>query len=242
MAVVDGKAATPVQRPQVELVGQRSAIRRLREYFRKGLHDWVREFLEYKYLIALSLVLVIVATYLDYYSGVYVSATKAADVPDLILDHLKPIDLNFLFVYGYMALIVTMFLYPLFFHIRMLHVVVCQFSLLLMLRALFLIFTHLQTPAGSVPVDFPWFFGKLYFENDMFFSGHTAIPFLGFYVFRRSPIRYAFLVGSVVMGITALAMHLHYSIDVFSAFFITYCSYQMGSVVIRQIDPAYQDT
>ena len=86
-------------------------------------------------------------------------------------------------------------------------------------------------------MGFPWFFENLYFENDMFFSGHTAMPFLGFYLFRHSPLRYVFLVGAIVMGIVVLAMHLHYSIDVFAAFFMTYCSYRMGLRLLRKLDP-----
>jgi len=227
--------------PTPELARQGGAAHRTKEYFWKGWHDWAREFLEYKYLIAASLAFIVLALYLDYCSGVYVSSAPSVGVPDLILDSFKAIDLNPLFVYGYMALIVGLFIHPLFFHIRTLHVVVTQFSFLLILRSVLMIFTHLQTPSGSIPVNFPWYFGHLYFENDMFFSGHTAVPFLGFYLFRRSGLRYVFLVGAIVMGIVVLAMHLHYSIDVFAAFFMTYCSYRMGNVVIRKFDPSYDE-
>jgi len=75
----------------------------------------------------------------------------------------------------------------------------------------------------------------------MFFSGHTAMPFLGFYLFRHSWLRYVYLVGAVVMGIVVLAMHLHYSVDVFAAFFMTYCSYQMGTVLLRTLDPTFRE-
>ena len=64
---------------------------RLKTYFRKGFRDWIREFLEYRYLIASSLVLVVIATYLDYHCGVYVSSTEGPDIPDLILDHIGPV-------------------------------------------------------------------------------------------------------------------------------------------------------
>jgi len=241
VTVGEREPVTVTEGPISELARPRGAVRRMREYFYKGLRDWAREFLEYKYAIAASLALIAVALYLDYRSGVYVSSTPSVGVPDLILDSFDAIDLNPLFVYGYMVLIVGMFVYPLFFHIRTLHVVVIQFSLLLMLRSLMMIFTHLQTPPGSVPVNFPWFFGHLYFENDMFFSGHTAVPFLGFYLYRRGPLRYVFLVGAIVMGIVVLAMHLHYSIDVFAAFFMTYCSYQMGGALLRRFDPGYAE-
>jgi len=211
-----------------------------KEYFKKGFEDWRRELFEYKYLIMLSTVIVAIATFFDYFAGVYVSTANTMYVPDLILDHIGPYDLGFLFVYGYIALIGAIFLYPLFRHIRTLHVVVSQFSLLVMLRSLFIIFTHLQTPADAIRADFPWIFKGLNFENDMFFSGHTAIPYLGFLLFTDKRVRYFFLAGSICMAISVLGMHLHYSIDVFSAYFITYCSHKIGQVLIKKLDPTYQ--
>jgi hypothetical protein len=202
-----------------------------------GWQRWTRELLECRHRILLALALVLVALLADYSCGMYVTARPGAKVPDLILDRLPSLDLSFLFIYGYMALLVGMFVYPLVWRVRTLHVVIFQFSLLLILRSLFMLFTHLETPAGSVPVHFPGPFSNLYFENDMFFSGHTAMPFLGFYLFRPSRFRYVFLVGALVMGVVVLFMHVHYSIDVLAAFFMTYCSYQMGNAVLRKLDP-----
>ncbi|MCU0916804.1 MAG: sphingomyelin synthase family protein [Planctomycetes bacterium] len=206
-----------------------------------GVRAWTRDVLACRYLLVLSCVFLGVALLADYACGTYVTSRPAVQVPDLILDRLPPVNLAFLFTYGYMTLIVGMFLCPLLLRARMLHVVAIQFSLLLLLRSLSMIFTHLATPAGAVTVEFPGIFSKLYFENDMFFSGHTAMPFLGFYLFRHSPIRYVFLVGSIVMAIVVLAMHLHYSIDVLSAFFMTYGSYRMGNVLLRKLDPDYTE-
>jgi len=239
MTVAEKESTIPIQKPRLRLAWPARTIPPIEECSRRGLRPWTRELLECKHLILLSLVCLGAALTVDYYAGVYVSSTPSVGVPDLILDRFPPVDLSFLFIYGYIVLVVGIFTYPLFFRVRMLHVAAIQFSLLLILRSLFMIFTHLETPPGSVPVSFPWFFGKLYFENDMFFSGHTAIPFLGFYLFRRSLIRYVFLAGSIMMGIVVLAMHLHYSIDVFAAFFMTYCSYRMGNAALRRLDPAH---
>lgn len=211
----------------------------IKEYFEKGFQDWKNELFEYKYVLLLSLIAVAIAAFLDYYSGVYVSSVNVADVPDLILDHIGPVNITFLYVYGYIILIAALFLYPLALHIGTLHTVISQFSLLVMLRSLFMIFTHLKSPLDAVPVHFPWILKGLSFENDMFFSGHTAIPFLGFLLFRRSKIRIFFLIGSALMAITVLVMHIHYSIDVFSAYFITYCSYRIGRFMLRKTDVNY---
>ncbi|MCX5643295.1 MAG: phosphatase PAP2-related protein [Phycisphaerae bacterium] len=243
MAVVAEKSVVATrQRPRLKVAQQTSEMTLAREEVCLGARTWTQELLERRYLMVVSSILVAIALYVDYRCGSYVTFRPAVKVPDLILDRIPPINLSFLFTYGYMALIVGMFTYPLFRQPRTLYVVAIQFSLLLILRSVFMIFTHVGTPAGAVDAHFPGLFSKLYFENDMFFSGHTAMPFLGFYLFRQSRLRYVYLVGSIVMGIVVLAMHVHYSIDVLGAFFMTYCSYQMGSALIRKLDPAYCDS
>ena len=206
-----------------------------KEYFVRGHKDWRKELSEYRYLILLSLLIFIIATFIDYFSGVYVTSTKSVHVPDMILDHIGPYNMKFLFIWGYIAFFLMLFLYPILFHIRTLHIVICQFSLLVMLRAVFVTLTHLQTPPDAIQASFPWIFQKLNFQNDMFFSGHTAIPFLGFLMFKKQ-IRYFFLFGSFMMGTVVLLAHMHYSIDVFGAFFITYCSYKTGNLLIRKAE------
>ena len=191
---------------------------------------------EYKYLLFISTIIFIIATSIHYVSGTYVSVTNTNNVPDLILDHIGPINVGFFYVYGYIILFAALFMYPGFFHIRTFHVVITQFSLLIVLRAVFVAFTHLGTPPDAIPVSFPWIFRGLHFENDMFFSGHTAIPFLGFLLFK-GPIRYFFLGGSIFMGAVVLLIHVHYSIDVLAAFFMTYCSYKMGNFLINKAEP-----
>ena len=67
------------------------------------------------------------------------------------------------------------------------------------------------------------------FTGDMFFSAHTGLPFLAALLFWQNKIwRYVFLISSLIFGATVLLGHLHYSIDVFSAFFITYGIYHLA--------------
>ncbi len=74
------------------------------------------------------------------------------------------------------------------------------------------------------------------FKNDLFFSGHTAVPFLGFLLFKNRKVKYTFLGASIIMAITVLLMHVHYSIDVFSAFFITYGTFKIGEWLFKKMD------
>jgi hypothetical protein len=71
-------------------------------------------------------------------------------------------------------------------------------------------------------VDFFWFCG--------------AVPFLGFLLFREDNIRYFFLFFSFFMGAVVLLMHVHYSIDVFSAFFITYGTHKVGEKFFNKVN------
>ncbi len=240
MTVMAGQSTIPIRRPALRPTEQGRPAGPLGQRVREGLRQWSEELLACKHLVVLSLAWIATGLAFDYACGMYVHTMPGVKVPDLLLDLFPPIDLSFLFIYGYVSLIAGMFVYPLVFRLRMLHVVAFQFSLLLIVRSVFMIFTHLETPAGAISVNYPWFFRSLYFENDMFFSGHTAMTFLGFYMFRRSWLRYVFLVGSIVMAIVVLAMHVHYSIDVLAAFFMTYGSYRIGHTILLRMDPTYR--
>ena len=240
MTVVAGRSTIPMPKLPLRPAEPTRPAGRPGDRLREGLREWTVELSARRHLVVLSLVFIVIGLGFDYACGMYVHSMRGVKVPDLILDLFNPIDLSFLFIYGYVSLILAMFLYPLVFRLRMLHVVAFQFSLLLIVRSVFMIFTHLETPAGAISVNYPWFFRGLYFENDMFFSGHTAMTFLGFYLFRRSWLRYVFLVGSIVMGMVVLAMHVHYSIDVLAAFFMTYGSYRIGHTILLRLDPTYR--
>tara|TARA_Y100000310_G_scaffold153366_1_gene152779 strand:- start:178 stop:414 length:237 start_codon:yes stop_codon:yes gene_type:complete len=56
----------------------------------------------------------------------------------------------------------------------------------------------------------------------MFFSAHTAMPFLGFLIFRKIKIRIVFLIITITLAVGVLFCGFHYSVDVVSACFITY--------------------
>jgi hypothetical protein len=199
------------------------------------ISDGKKEVLSHKYLIALSVVFLVIASVLSYYAGIYVQNTPGVSAPDLILDHIPTVDLDFLFIYGAIAIVVILFLYPILFKMQELHKVISQFSLLILVRAAFITFTHLSTPAGALKFKIPWIFSFLDFQNDLFFSGHTAIPFLGFLLFKDSKIRWFFLAASIIMAAVVLLMHVHYTIDVLSAFFIAYGTYKIGAWFFEKI-------
>lgn len=65
----------------------------------------------------------------------------------------------------------------------------------------------------------------LVFQNDLFFSGHTAAPFGFFLFFEDKTAKIIFLIGTAVLGISVLLLHHHYVVDVLSAPFFIWAIY-----------------
>jgi len=196
---------------------------------RKWFAQWKADISQHKLLIVLSLAFFLLANIASFFASTHVDKIQAVSVPDLILDHVPTFNLEFIFVYGILLVVLVIFLYSVIFKAKNLHQIIFQFSLLIFMRSFFIMLTHLAIPTGAHIIDdVPALIKSFYFNNDLFFSGHTAIPFMAFLLFRKDRIRIFFLAMTIILAITVLLMHVHYSIDVFSAFFITYGIYMFG--------------
>lgn len=198
------------------------------------LMEWWAEIKLHKNKILLSLIFLVFSAVINSISGNYASRVASKSSTDLILDIIPPMDLTFFFVYVWFLILLFLFLYPLFAKVHKFHEVIYHVSLIYLVRSVFITLTHLKSPSDIVSVTFPWPFNKLAFEHDLFFSGHTATPLVGFFVFGNSRIRYFFLGLSLLMAFTVLAMHQHYSIDVFAAYFIAYGTFHIGEWLTRK--------
>ena len=106
-------------------------------------------------------------------------------------------------------------------------------SLFLCIRSVFLVLTHLKSPIGAIQSSATGILQLFTYSNDLFFSGHAGIPFLGFLIFDNKKIKYFMLFSSIILSITVLFMHIHYSIDVAGAYFITYGVYKIGDKIFK---------
>ncbi len=168
-------------------------------------------------------------------SGTYADTFVSISAPDLILDYIGSYDVSIVFVWFFLVVMYALFLYPLIFQPKMFYYSCALIALFTFVRSGFSTLTHLYAPASSITAEFPALFGTIAYSNDLFFSGHVGLPFLGFLMFRNLYMKGFFLVSSLVLGASTLLMHQHYSIDVFAAFFITYGVYVLGNKLFKKI-------
>ena len=101
-------------------------------------------------------------------------------------------------------------------------------ALFVAIRSLFLTLTHIA-PFPTRMVFDSSLFARLDFGGDLFFSGHAGLPFLLALLFwDHVRLRCYFLALSVLFAAVVLLGHLHYSIDVASAYFITFGIYHIA--------------
>lgn len=171
--------------------------------------------------IAWSAAIFLVSLFINYVAGTYATAHAGAPIHDLILDNVPTISVHFIFVDG----IVAFFAYVAFLVIRKptrAPFVLLALSTFIFIRSFFVVLTHVGALITTAPSTSD-IFNLFTFGGDEFFSAHTGLPFLMALIFWERPrVRIFFLLCAVLFGVAVLLGHLHYSIDVFSAFFITY--------------------
>jgi len=145
------------------------------------------------------------------------------NVPDLIISNIPVFNVDFIvnelaMAYSVLVGFVVIFLKP-----KTMPFVLKSAALFILIRSAFIMLTHLGPFPTHSYIDETSFFSPLNIGSDFFFSGHTGLPFLIALIFWENKLMRNFSIGaSILFGISVLLGHLHYSIDVFAAFFITY--------------------
>ncbi|MGI0119438.1 phosphatase PAP2-related protein [Zooshikella sp. RANM57] len=166
-------------------------------------------------------------------AGEYSSDVAGCSVDDLLLDHIPLMDVNTIHVYGATFYWILFFLYVII-QPKMIAFVSKTFSLFILIRAFFNVLTHLGPPETTliVPDNITNFYT---FTGDLFFSGHVGAPFLAALIFWDNKLlRYVNIIFSLFFSVVVLLGGIHYSIDVFSAYFISYGIYRLSQILFSK--------
>jgi membrane-associated phospholipid phosphatase len=149
---------------------------------------------------------------------------------DPILDLYSAIDLSlpifFLTYVVLLAALIALSYYP-----RCFIIALQSYTVMVILRMISIYLTPIEAPVGIIVLHDPFFLmgtGRVILK-DLFFSGHTATMFLLYLTAQNKKIKYLLLICTFLVGITILLQKVHYSVDVFIAPFMAYCSFKMVS-------------
>jgi hypothetical protein len=179
--------------------------------------------------LVLSSVLFLMSIAMSFFAIQYATERASNSVTDIILSNIPAIDVDGFFVWGTLSLVVFS-LFLLVANPQRVPFALNSLALFYFIRSIFVSLTHI----GPFPIlagNEHWgtIAAHFLFGSDLFFSAHTGAPFLFALIFwHKKELRYIFLAWSVFMATVVLLGHYHYSIDVASAYFITYSIYHLA--------------
>ncbi len=198
----------------------------------KMLKDLVKSYKKYlanKYFVWSSifgLLFLIFSLGINFLAAAYATEKASSAVTDIILSNIPIYNVANIFVYGLLALIVFIAFITLI-RPQRIPFIAKSTATFILIRSIFISLTHIGPYQNTIPINVDIL--KIFTTGgDLFFSGHTGLPFLMALIFwQKKFLRYLFIALSVAFGAVALLGHYHYTIDVLSAFFITYGIYHI---------------
>lgn len=189
---------------------------------------------DFRYSLPVGIVAFVLSLIVNSYAIRFATENASNPVTDIILSNTRAYEVDGLFVYG--TLIVALFSIAIVFaHPKRIPFALHALTLFILIRAIFTSLTHTGPFEETYVSDFGQVINHAFFGADHFFSGHTGMPFLGALAFWHIPwIRWSFIGASVFFAVVVLLGHLHYTIDVLAAFFITYAIYHLAVQLFRR--------
>jgi hypothetical protein len=182
-----------------------------------------------------GLILVGLALVANFYAGRFATFKAGNSVNDIVLSNIPVYDVHNIFIYGPIVMWAVLFVYC-FNKPHQIPFILKSIALFILIRSTFVSLTHI----GPFPdrliigLDSANWMQLFTFGGDLFFSAHTGLPFLLCLIFwKEKVLRILFFATSIFFGAIVLMGHLHYSIDVLSAFFITYTIYHMSKFLFK---------
>jgi len=195
---------------------------------------------DFLHSIVVALCLFSVGLLMNFYAGTYATEEASGSVTDIILSNTRAYDVDGIFIYGSYAMTVLI-IFLMFRKLNTLPFIMETIALFVMIRSLFVSLTHIGPFPTQITIHSD-LLSRISFGGDLFFSGHTGLPFLMALIFWNvRPLRYIFIVISLSFGVVVLLGHLHYTIDVLSAFFITYGIFDIAKILFKKDYELFRD-
>ncbi len=181
-----------------------------------------------------ALLLFTVSLLINLFASAYATSSASWPVGDIILDNIPVFKLDLVYAYGpilfWLVIAIVCFRDP-----KTLPFTLKAIALFVVVRSIFVTLTHLGVSPADVPIDAQSnFIKRLSYGGDLFFSGHTGLPFLISLVFKENKyLRIFCVISAIFFGAVVLMVHMHYSIDVLAAFFITYTVYCLAEIFFK---------
>jgi hypothetical protein len=198
----------------------------MKKIFSKYKICWQRK--NFRYAVFSSIVFLIVSLWVYHLARTYADMRAGNYVSDILLDNLPVVQVDDILNYGVelfsLFIIGCMIIEP-----KRAPFTFKSLALFIFIRSISITLTHLGPSPVMTPIDHNDLLVALISGNDFFFSAHTGIPYLLALIFwDEKLIRYMSLSASIIFGSAVILGHLHYSIDVFAAFFITYTIFHIA--------------
>jgi putative flippase GtrA len=182
----------------------------------------------------LGTVLGLIVVYILPHFFSYIEKRNGTLLNDWLLDRIPPHNVSvliFAIIWGMVILILIRAIYN-----PSIYITYCWgFVLVCIARFITIILVPLDPPTGLIPLTDPLtgvFYGNALIIKDLFFSGHTATLTLVFLCLRKRNDKIIAFCAVVAVAVLLLVQHIHYTIDILAAPFITYACYRLARYLL----------
>lgn len=214
------------------------------KYLHRLFHHWRVLLKDRAYSISLFVGFLVLfgSLFIAFRASSYNDLSDYPSVGDIILNNIPAMDLNFLFDWGFAAVVTAISVYGLLYKPEKAPFILKTFGILILVRSCFILLTNIGPPVGFLVGMEQDMNNLTFFRNDLFFSGHTSVPFLCYLMTSEGKVfKWFMLVSSFILGATVLLMHVHYSIDVFAAYFITYGVFALSNKIFNDLNVRFKN-